>query len=364
MAGSGLHTAPAQHPTAVTSIVNSVQDTTLEVNYNGSLLMTGEKITSGLNGTPNDSIPVAGSGVRMMWYPAKGAFRAGSVGSDEWNATNIGKQSVAFGESTTASGRASAALGFNTVASEFASTAIGSKTRAGGTYSFAAGRSAKAKADRSFVWNSENSEFTTSDNPYGSGVTGKKTFHVKAVNGIRFITGATAATYIPGSSTGWTTGSSRTMKTDISVVDPARILAAFREIPISTWEYKTENGRSQGTRHIGPMAEDFHGALPYDLGTSKDHINTINADGVAFAAIKGLAQRVERQQATIDSLKNQHQQVEDLRKRVAQLEAQSSGSLLAGFFGPLPEGLGLILLPLIGGLIVGLLWRGHAEQNQ
>jgi hypothetical protein len=299
-----------------------------------------------------------------MWYPAKGAFRAGSVGSDEWNATNIGKQSVAFGESTTASGRASAALGFNTVASEFASTAIGSKTRAGGTYSFAAGRSAKAKADRSFVWNSENSEFTTSDNPYGSGVTGKKTFHVKAVNGIRFITGATAATYIPGSSTGWTTGSSRTMKTDISVVDPARILAAFREIPISTWEYKTENGRSQGTRHIGPMAEDFHGALPYDLGTSKDHINTINADGVAFAAIKGLAQRVERQQATIDSLKNQHQQVEDLRKRVAQLEAQSSGSLLAGFFGPLPEGLGLILLPLIGGLIVGLLWRGHAEQNQ
>ena len=45
--------AHAQHPTAVTSIVNSAQDTTLEVSHNGSLLAPGNFLD---DGTENDSL--------------------------------------------------------------------------------------------------------------------------------------------------------------------------------------------------------------------------------------------------------------------------------------------------------------------
>jgi hypothetical protein len=71
--------AQAQHPTAVTSIVNSSADTTLEVNYSGGLLMPG-KLGDITNYTaPNDSTPATGAGTRMMWYPEKAALRAGRV---------------------------------------------------------------------------------------------------------------------------------------------------------------------------------------------------------------------------------------------------------------------------------------------
>jgi hypothetical protein len=52
------------------------------------------------------SIPAEGGGVRMMWYPKKAAFRAGEVGSSEWNDSNIGLYSAAFGTRNIASGHA------------------------------------------------------------------------------------------------------------------------------------------------------------------------------------------------------------------------------------------------------------------
>ncbi|MBK8078815.1 MAG: hypothetical protein IPK25_00110 [Saprospiraceae bacterium] len=34
--------------------------------------------------------PVSGAGTRMMWYPDKGAFRAGTISSDHWDKDNVG----------------------------------------------------------------------------------------------------------------------------------------------------------------------------------------------------------------------------------------------------------------------------------
>jgi len=44
------------------------------------------------------------------------------------------------------------------------------------------------------------------------------------------------------------------------------------------------------TKHLGPVAQDFHAA--FGLGTDDKHIATVDADGVALAAIQGLNQKV------------------------------------------------------------------------
>ncbi len=105
------------------------------------------------------TIPQEGDGVRMMWYPNKAAFRAGSIVSgNQWDETNIGQNSVAMGRNTQASGWYSTALGNGTVASGTYSTALGASTLAtnnaatamgansesSGFYSLAAGYGTKA----------------------------------------------------------------------------------------------------------------------------------------------------------------------------------------------------------------------------
>jgi len=48
------------------------------------------------------AIPQEGPGTRMMWYPAKGAFRAGTVTGGSWDDSFIGINSVAFGSDNSA----------------------------------------------------------------------------------------------------------------------------------------------------------------------------------------------------------------------------------------------------------------------
>ncbi|HSN59834.1 MAG TPA: tail fiber domain-containing protein [Ferruginibacter sp.] len=94
--------------------------------------------TAGIPAVPGNP-PVSGPGRRTMWYSDKAAFRAGYVGSSEWDKANIGNYSFASGFSTTASGFASTAMGEITVASGGTSTAIGFGTVASGLNSFAMG---------------------------------------------------------------------------------------------------------------------------------------------------------------------------------------------------------------------------------
>jgi len=109
------------------------------------------------------TIPVEGTGTRMMWYPKKAAFRVGYVSGTQWADTNIGGistamgynttasgvVSTAMGESTTASGGRSTAMGYHTTASNPYSTAIGSYTTASGDYSTAMGHNTTASGDAS-----------------------------------------------------------------------------------------------------------------------------------------------------------------------------------------------------------------------
>ncbi len=130
----------AQTPNA--TIENKGGDVRLQTFYSGGLLAPGTLVT---DGTENDSIPAEGPGVRMMWYPEKAAFRVGSTGlsesenEDNWNATNIGSHSVAFGLSTEASALRATAMGLETTASARNATAMGRLTVASGDNSTAMG---------------------------------------------------------------------------------------------------------------------------------------------------------------------------------------------------------------------------------
>lgn len=120
-------------------------------------------------GSFNDQFPGAtpanGTGTRMLWYPAKAAFRAGRVSADQWDAQQIGSYSMAMGldalalgknsfsvgEETEAAADHSVAMGLWSVASGYASIAMGVLAEASGYRAVALGTETKAMGDFSLA---------------------------------------------------------------------------------------------------------------------------------------------------------------------------------------------------------------------
>ncbi|NTW26134.1 MAG: hypothetical protein HGA37_15655, partial [Lentimicrobium sp.] len=120
-------------------------NTTKALQTNGTGTGEGNVLFVGSNKSTNQGNPPAsGAGTRMMWYPDKGAFRAGNVSSDEWDKDSIGSGSVAFGFSNLAKGYCSFAMGLQTKATGGQSTALGNSTTASGSFSTAMGFSSTA----------------------------------------------------------------------------------------------------------------------------------------------------------------------------------------------------------------------------
>jgi hypothetical protein len=131
-------------------------DGAVRINGTDGFLVTG---TLGSGNTIDSEI--TGAGTRMFFNPNKAAFRAGYANSSEWDDTNIGEYSTAFGRATTASGEYSTAsgtlstasgnhstaLGGNSTASGDLSTSMGFITEASGSFSTAFGGSTIASGD-------------------------------------------------------------------------------------------------------------------------------------------------------------------------------------------------------------------------
>src|SRR6267143_4874603 len=81
--------------------------------------------------------------------------------------------------------------------------------------------------------------------------------------------------------------SDRNVKSGFQSIDSKAILEKVAALPISHWHYTND----PATPHIGPMAQDFSAA--FNVGSDDKHIATVDADGVALAAIQGLNQKVE-----------------------------------------------------------------------
>jgi hypothetical protein len=106
--------------------------------------------------------------------------------------------------------------------------------------------------------------------------------------------------------------SDRNTKENFEPIDPADVLDRVMSMPISTWNYK---GQGDSIRHMGPMAQDFWPA--FGLGDDALRISTIDADGVALAAIQGLGNRLHDTQRQLDL---QVTEVAALRQEITQQE--------------------------------------------
>lgn len=131
------------------------------------------------------------------------------------------------------------------------------------------------------------------------------------------------------------TPSDRNSKTDFTPVDTRSVLERVAAMPVTTWRYKND----PTTRYMGPTAQDFHGA--FGLGDKDTVIHSVNADGVALAAIQGLNAKLT------DELARRDAAVAALEARVAALESVArSGGLTLGQGAGLGLGIGLPLLGL------------------
>jgi trimeric autotransporter adhesin len=104
----------------------------------------------------------------------------------------------------------------------------------------------------------------------------------------------------------WQNASDANRKMDFRQVNPQEVLAMLAHLPVQSWRYTNE---VSNVRHLGPTAQDFKAA--FDLGTDDKSIGTLDADGVAMAAIQGLNQILQEKEARISALE----------KTVAELKA-------------------------------------------
>ncbi len=110
--------------------------------------------------------------------------------------------------------------------------------------------------------------------------------------------------------------SDRHAKAQFAAVDARQVLERLASISIQTWKFTNDTAQ---TRHIGPMAQDFHAA--FGVGGDDKHIATVDADGVALAAIQGLNEVVKEKDAKITRLE---QRLAVLEKVVAKLAAPAN----------------------------------------
>ncbi|MDG5818692.1 carboxypeptidase regulatory-like domain-containing protein, partial [Natronococcus sp. A-GB7] len=138
----------------------------------------------------------------------------------------------------------------------------GSENVAHANNSFAAGRRAYATHEGAVVFADSSNTYQTSDGE----------------NEIR--------SQMPVFAPAFNSTSATSAKTNVESVDPETVLDGVEGLEITTWNFK-HNGTG---KHMGPMAEEF--AETFDLGDDDESISTVDAEGVALAAIQGLSKKL------------------------------------------------------------------------
>jgi hypothetical protein len=327
------------------------------------------------------TIPAIGAGARLMWYPGKAAFRAGSVSGTQWDAANIGDYSVAMGagtmasggastamgrgttasgswstamgDYTTASGNRSTAMGYSTTAIGTSATAMGGGTVASGWYSTAMGISTVASGNYSTAMGygtAASGEFSTAMG-YGTRASGQSSTSMgrRAVSGHTgsFVYGDLSDADTVRSSgnheaTWRTTGGFRIF-TNTALTNNCSIAAGGTQWSCTSSRLEKENfaevdgedvlrrlrsvpvtswnGIAEGpqVRHIGPMAQDWHAA--FALNDDPLTIHQGDLAGVSLAAVQALDGRTERQEERIE---RQEERIRALEAENALLRAEAA----------------------------------------
>lgn len=117
--------------------------------------------------------------------------------------------------------------------------------------------------------------------------------------GLGQLAGTAAGMYAKPSG-GATAASSQDYKENKVPVDSRATVEAFKKLPVDSWKYK--DGIADGGRHVGPYAEDVQQALGDEVAPGGKQIDIISMSGAQTAAIKGLAEKMDDQEQTIEAL--------------------------------------------------------------
>jgi len=360
--------AHAQQPTPVTKIVNSAGDSVLVSYEGGGFAAFGE-----LGSSP---IPAEGSGVRLMWYPAKAAFRAGEDITGFWDDANIGTHSVAFGIDTKASGPYATAMGGTTTASGEYSTALGENTTASADLSTAMGNGTTASGLGATAMG-----FGTTASGFAATAMGQQTtaavdrsLSIGACNSSN-TSGAESTLFVAGNGQATTTGcdsrsdalelsgagnltisgtltenSDRRLKTQVESMSP-ETLQKLEDLRPVRYRFKNQETHPAGPQ-IGLVAQDVRKEFPALVSEGAGGYLSLAYPKLTAVLVKGVQEQqamLRDKQAQIDTLKRRVQQVEALRARVTRLEAD-------GGVHPARVPVRSLALLVLGGLLgIGLL---------
>ncbi len=269
-----------------------------------------------VTGTANvGTVRALGAGLRLHWYPRKGAFRVGMAETSWWDDDGssypkLALYSCAIGYQPRATGVASYALGaYNKSTGDYSWTlgsycmasashaiAIGTQVFASGIYSIAMGAGADTNGKDGSVVIGDDTYFQTA---YASA---DNQLTMRFSGGYRLWSSypdSTAGVYMRHGQSGWSNYSDRNKKENFTPVDGEWLLGKIRNISVTEWNYKKCDPT---IKYIGPMAQDFYAAFHLG-GTDSLGINSISIDGVNLAGVKALENRTAIMQKEIEQLK-------------------------------------------------------------
>jgi hypothetical protein len=274
-----------------------------------------------VRGTVNSgTVRALGAGLRMHWYPRKGAFRVGNAETSYWDddgtanpkmslySIGMGYQprasavaSTAIGAYNQATGDYSLSLGSYSQATQSHAVAIGTQAYATGIYSFAFGSGANTNGRDGSVVVGDDAYFQTA---YASA---DNQLTMRFIGGYRLWSSypdSVSGVYMRHGQSGWSAYCDRNKKTNFRKLNFEEVLKKVDKMPVTEWNYKGNDTM----KYVGPMAQDFWQAFQLG-GTDSLGISSICIDGVNMAAIKGLIQRTDELNATLAKLKEQKQKV-------------------------------------------------------
>jgi hypothetical protein len=261
-----------------------------------------ESVALGNNGTASGDRSFAFNGTAS----GVGAVAIGSGAQ----ATN--DDALALGPSSIAGGLAAVTIGPSIANGNFG-VAIGLQNSASGQFSVAIGKNARTANRQGSVVLGDGCAGFSSDSVYP---TANNQVVMRGCGGVKIYTnqGLTSGVELASGGSSWSVVSDRNRKENFLAVDGEEILARVRGIPLSTWNYRSQD---RSIRHLGPMAQDF--AAAFGLGESNLLINSLDLDGVNLAGVQALTARTDQLRTQVRELTDENAA---LRGRVSELEAR------------------------------------------
>ncbi len=279
----------------------------------------------------------------FAWSSGKGAFRAGEVFwyPGQWDDHATGAYSVGMGRDARAYGRHSSSFGDSSIADgqySFAlnqgyapgmaaaafgrgeaygpsALAAGLETGANGPTSVALGTNVQVpyEVPGSFVFG----DYRPAAASRMTG--GAHQFNVRVDSFAEFVSNAAATTGVRLDVGSWQSTSDRRLKAHFRPLAGERVLARLAHLPIREWNYVTQDAT---IRHLGPTAQGFQAA--FGLGESPRQISTVDADGIALAALRAVEARTR---AVDKAHRDRRREVAELGARLDRLEGLLKGRM-------------------------------------